>query len=269
MVDELPMNATNVGSVVERITFPAAGECIYCGRRAGRLSDEHIIPANLGGTAILKESSCGECATITGRLEQYCLRGMFQDARVQLGLRQRRKAKGPIMMPTRAMVGGQEVVFDLPIDSHPTMLFLPYFSEPQIMAGASVVDPKHKMKIWHKRLNFDLAALKERQVQSVYSSALDTWRFGRMLAKVGHSFAVAQTGLKAFRPLLPSLILDDNNPPPFLYVGGTYEQQQPGPGVHQLCFGTATYARRTYVAVRIQLFALLAAPAYHVIVGEV
>jgi hypothetical protein len=91
-----------------RLDYAPVGRCIYCGTAEGELSDEHIIPYAIGGTAILADASCFACAKVTSHIENECLNKMLKAARTQLGMRSRRKA--PNTLQLNAMTGGQEKI---------------------------------------------------------------------------------------------------------------------------------------------------------------
>jgi HNH endonuclease len=69
------------------------GECIYCGVKNVRLTDEHILPYFIGGNHIILEASCDECAKITTRFERDIARGFWGDARTSYDAPSRRKKK--------------------------------------------------------------------------------------------------------------------------------------------------------------------------------
>ena len=64
--------------------FPRVGKCIYCGS-TDKLTDEHVLPLGLSGTAVLPDASCTERAKITGKVEQDVLRGPMQQVGVFRG----------------------------------------------------------------------------------------------------------------------------------------------------------------------------------------
>jgi len=53
---------------------------------SNKLNDEHIIPFGLAGNAyVLKKASCTSCGSITGKVEQACLRRMLGPFRIRVG----------------------------------------------------------------------------------------------------------------------------------------------------------------------------------------
>ncbi len=102
--------------------------------------------------------------------------------------------------------------------------------------------------------------------------------FSRMLAKIAHSFAVADQGLDSFIPYLPPLILDDYGTPSYL-VGGEFEISEAIPTLHRLhlhCMypyatgdaGALAAPQKQFLVVDIRPFANFGAPLYRVVVGQ-
>src|SRR5216683_6447429 len=77
--------------------YRPVGRCVYCGRHADEteLTDEHIIPLSFGGTWLLPAASCKQCAKPTSRIEGHVAKGMWDYARVQLGVPSRRPKERP------------------------------------------------------------------------------------------------------------------------------------------------------------------------------
>jgi HNH endonuclease len=44
------------------VQFTSKGACIYCGTTGVKLTDEHIVPYSLGGSHVLRDASCLQCA---------------------------------------------------------------------------------------------------------------------------------------------------------------------------------------------------------------
>jgi hypothetical protein len=90
-----------------------------------------------------------------------------------------------------------------------------------------------------------------------------------MLAKIAHSYTVAQLGLNAFHPLLPDLILGTSSTPSHL-VGGDISAPPPAaaPILHHIYLQNCQTAGTEYILVAIQLFSFMGMPRYHVVVGK-
>lgn len=96
--------------------------------------------------------------------------------------------------------------------------------------------------------------------------------FARMLAKIGHTFAVATGQMSGFRPLLPDFILGRDSNAAF-YVGGTFEITPPSHYGHEIYLENGQVGNKELMAARIRLFAnfgtaTYGTPTYYVAVGD-
>ena len=91
----------------------------------------------------------------------------------------------------------------------------------------------------------------------------------RMLAKIGHSFAVAELGERKFRPLLCDLIRKGEIAALNL-IGGApeWQGQRKSKALHEIGLGYQHHNGKTYVVAKIRLFAAHDGPAYYVVVGD-
>ena len=115
----------------KQILCEPVGECIYCGSHAGDLTDEHVIPAGLGGTWVLPSASCSACAIVTSRFEGQVLRGVLSAPRAALDMFTRRPMQRPETLPLS--VNGVEM--QVARDAYPTNLSLPEFDQPAYVLG--------------------------------------------------------------------------------------------------------------------------------------
>jgi hypothetical protein len=91
--------------------------------------------------------------------------------------------------------------------------------------------------------------------------------FCQMLAKIAHSYAVAEWGFHSFRPLLLDLILGRCEGADH-WVGGTSPVKPPDPqGLHKMRLKREVLLGTEYVIAYITLFCLYGAPEYRVVVG--
>lgn len=125
------------------------------------------------------------------------------------------------------------------------------------------------MKLAH--LKFDQIELYRKHRISGFSSAIwDNQMLTRMLAKIAHSFAVAELGLDKFEPRLVSLITRGDISTMNL-VGGDdalNDGERPSEALHELALGYQRINGTAYVVARIRLFASSGGPFYSVVVGE-
>ena len=162
--------------------YPSVGRCIYCGLGGSeQLSREHVIPKGLAGSLLFTKASCKSCAAVTAKFEEDCLRFNFSVYRAI--------AKFPSTRP--------------PLQG-PRALCLPELPRPGILDGRipSTELVCERMIIWsgfspseqpfrEPSLNFNWTA------------------FLRMLAKIGHGYAVGELGIDSFVHELPQVILGE------------------------------------------------------------
>ena len=115
--------------------FGPLDECIYCGSKES-LTEEHIVPYGLGGTGSIPRASCRACAVITGRYEQYVLRGPFWAVRAYLKLNSRRPQEAPKTLPLGIVRGESIETVELALADHPLMVAFPQFGVPSSVTGS-------------------------------------------------------------------------------------------------------------------------------------
>jgi hypothetical protein len=107
--------------------------------------------------------------------------------------------------------------------------------------------------------------------QRLLLATIDPTALCRMVAKIAHSFAVADLGLTRFRHRLPPLILgredQTSDTLPYL-IGGHPEKLQDEPCAHVLHRERWEINGVGYFTVRVRLFAAMNMPNYMVFVGE-
>ena len=261
--------------------YSPVGRCIYCGVLGDtvKLHDEHIIPHGLGGKLILPKASCAQCGKITGAvIEQQCLRTMLRSLRLRLGLAGRRKPKErPKTLPAAMQVNDTWYAVEAPVDKRLGVAHLFAFHEPGILSGLRPVESRlrHAPAIWGN-FAFDPAVSrrwareqnpKARRYGSI--SSFNPVLFQRMLAKIGHSFAIAELGPHHFIPLLPRAIIGEDPWLPNHLVGGHPDAVEPSEYLNEigLRYQTSTDGR-TFIVVQIRFFGTLGAPVYRVVVGS-
>jgi hypothetical protein len=98
------------------------------------------------------------------------------------------------------------------------------------------------------------------------SERIDEGDLGRMLAKIGHSYAVAVAD-DGFKPLLTHII--QGRKPYYVpyYVGCQMTTQDPPEDLHEVSIVRNHFGSANYVVVRVRLFATFNTPAYLVVAG--
>jgi hypothetical protein len=270
-------NANGIEPKSGRQQFPAAKICIYCGAKeylpgSNRpLGEEHVIAEGLGGTLILPEASCGKCEAATSVIERAVLRTSLFATRARLEIRgKRRKREHGNSYPITTITGGKDVEIMMPLDVHPTILLMLGFNPPRIFAPA---DRRADIAgLWLHYFGSPEEAYRQ-GAESIASPSFDTVQFCQLIAKIGHSYAVAKLGGQGFEPLLPPFIrrrfaTDEQYPECFRYIGGDSNLYAPSDDLHTLGHTIAPFDGRQYVVVYVRLFANLGAPLYTAVVGH-
>lgn len=183
---------------LNKISYPAIGRCIYCGSNNG-LEKEHIIPYALNGSAVLPDSSCRDCAKITGQFEQSVLRGPMWGVRVLRELKSRTKhADAPKTFPLGVIKDGKKEEVHLPLEEYPVLIHFPMFSSPGYivpsaytsgitLTGVATILFGPRPEEVAKKLGITEIS----HTQGYYPAA-----FARTIAKIGYSYAVAEGALE-------------------------------------------------------------------------
>jgi hypothetical protein len=231
--------------------YNPVGRCIYCGAGPGtRLSREHIVPIGLGGGLVLPKASCESCSKITQKFEETCLRNTFLPYRVYVGLmrhpqelREGVKENGEFLVIPR-IFGEPGLIYRAPPGRSLAFTY-------QLHADGDEID-RHVQRLAAGEIRFDMDA------------------FARMLAKIAHSYAVAELGLDGIDPELPDLILGKNSDLASYLIGASphYFPARRDRLSHQISLGLLPHGERQLVCVHIRLFATHNTPAYLVIAGE-
>lgn len=223
--------------------FDPVGRCIYCGAEPPvPLTTEHIIPQGLGGGLILPSASCDTCRIITQKIEERCLRWSLLPYRLLTGLVQR-----PHEISEK-------------VRQAPRFLLVPVFSEPP---GILIGLPPGRPIPYHFMM-----ATNDTNVS--LPNEVNLRDYVRMVAKIAHSYAVAQLGFGAFASDLPKIIIDDVIQIASHLIGRS-DTDLPVPRdalSHQLGMELVPWGSGNLVRVRMRLFAYHNSPAYEIIAGR-
>ena len=260
--------------------YAPVGRCIYCGatewsaQRPRKLGDEHIIPEGLGGGLVLPEASCKACETITSAVELEWLRGAYYTARVQKGLAKKKK-RPPRFLPLQVIRDGKATWESIPLEKYPALIVTLLFDAPEILSDCAPVE---------KTLSGGAAAgnlatfgqflrpyLDQGAVTFVPPrSGATSVHLGRMLAKIAHSYAVAELGINGFTPLLLDIIMGADTRYLPHYIGGTRDLPPVSDKVYEINLTTVASGKGVpYFVVKIRLLSDVSGmPEYWVVVGE-
>lgn len=263
-------------------SYAAAGQCIYCGS-LDELSNEHIVPYGLGGRWVLPKASCSSCAKVTGAFEGTCQRTILGPLRMHYDLPTRRPQNRPKTLPLKVMLrpGDEWSILQVDRDICPFLVLFPLLGLPDDVTG-SVTRGERDAKartFWIRAASFAdgiapgdpmsyLAELsKKLNVAGIEPTATFTVpEFFRMLAKIAHSYSIAELGLDAFTPSLIPLIRDGELSNSIQHIGGLSKAEPASRAVHEISH-LEVGARPRLVVVRVRLFAALEAPTYIVSAG--
>jgi len=255
----------------------ADGQCIYCQLPSDALTEEHVVPAGLGGTRTLPAASCEECRQLTHAFETTALRHVVGPGRYWLGIPTRKK-KRPEYWPAyrRSDVGPDQKVM-IPTAELPFFLFLPTFATNEAIRGS--IPRNHVPDDVDGGLIITESPVSLKSKLAAYNadylaSKLDHLAFARMLAKIALGYCVIEFGRNNFTPAVTPLILGKTNGyrdlvssshTPILESreGSPLEREYKHQLLHKISNKTGM------VCVRIDLFENLDAPSYYVMAGTV
>ena len=260
---------TAMPSLEGQVTYAAVGACIYCGTSERRLTREHIIPLGLGGNWILPKASCDTCSAITRDIEQFCLRPMLGPFRIRLRLPTRRPKERPTTLQLEFMrTDGMRERSTVPAEDFPGVCFGFRWPAPGLLRGQPPTE-NFEGELVARLIEHEVRAHATPDGRKVKLGAVNMLLFARMLAKIAHSYAVANLGLSAFSPLLPDLILGRSAAAPWL-VGGDASAPplETERSLHDVYLQHCLTSDVEYVLVAVRLFAFVGMPRYHVVVGK-
>ena len=252
------------------------GRCIYCGA-TDKLTNEHIIPLAIGGDFILPKSSCRACAKLINReIENPILNEEMKAFRTFQNLPTRRPRLRPKTYDLRNRDG---IVIKIPASEYYGPFPLYKFKQPRILSGKEPVPNSHAwlMDVFGMNEEAEMA-LRAKHPQWDWTHRLkpEPFRFARLLAKIGYSYATAEVGLDSF---LPGDVIDivlGKSEDYFRCVGGTDPETHPGPEAEppghwfriEGLFRQRGVGLVCYVLVKIRFFAKYQVPTYVVVAGE-
>lgn len=257
------------GVDVQNKLYTPVGHCIYCDEDGitSTLRNEHIVPRALGGTLILPKASCKRCEGVTSYIEGAVTRDMLGAFRATRGLPTRRPKERPTHFRMVFDYGRHQITRAVPTALFPSCIAMPMLNPPRMISGAkptNIVGNYIMVRI-PSNLNPAIDVTGTRHVG--FKVNIKTPSFMRMIAKIAHSFAVAEYGLGSFEPLLPDFILGKELDGSY-YVGGFGRQDPPRTRHdHLLRLEDLHHGGRRYLAATIRLFGNLGMPVYRAIVG--
>lgn len=248
-------------------TYLPVGRCIYCGTTEGPLDREHIVPFGLGGNLVLPASSCRACSGTTSAFEMSCLRAYLGKFRLRFGFPSRKGKFRPEDSIFKTTDGfGNQGHFALPPEKSPRILTFFRLQTAGLLSGvpaSSSFEPE-PVVIYH---GDDRWAFETTWDVGEYTHA----DFCRLLAKIGHSYAIGDQGydvVSQYEMLLPDLILGRRSD--FGNLIGGYPADPPAEKsqAFELQVVRGEQGGFEFILVDVRLFGFMGTPKYHVVVGR-
>ena len=259
--------------------YPAVGACIYCGAIDG-LTKEHIVPYSAGGNWTLPKASCRDCAKITGAFEGEFSRTILGPLRMLYDMPTRRPKDRPAHLPLKVKYPESTDWEIAHVDRSicPFLITLPLYPLPDALTGATGTEDRSAAtrQFWIRGGGFGpdrdahLQWLCEAlgAVQVMPTATLNIEPFCLTIAKVAHSFAIAELGSHAFEPFLGDVIRTKDVSNRAEFMGGGEGNEPPSANLHDVEIATDIGTDPSIVTVRVRLFAVLGTPTYYVTVGR-
>lgn len=257
--------------------YNPVGVCIYCGSKEN-LTKEHIVPYSAGGRWILPSSSCKPCARITGKFEGEFSRTVLGPLRMLFNLPTRRPNERPRHLPLKVKYANSVDWEIIHVDRSicPFLVVLPLYPSPNpALAPETNKNGAATTKFWIRGGGFRENRDEHLEMLCRLAGASQVMPDGtvnanvvcRTLAKIAHSFTVAELGIDGFQPLLCTLIRTENQSECPLYIGGGGSNEAPSTNLHDVAF-TRDSATGDYVSVDVRFLGVLGTPTYSVVVGR-
>jgi hypothetical protein len=201
------------------VKIGASLRCIYCGNTTEPLGVEHAVPQAIGGGLLLTKATCPCGPKLTHGFEGAVTRQIFQQVRRQLGIKGKKRKRGPdeMLLPvfdryTEDMSLARKVA----IENHPSMLMIPRI-KPLARLGLAQhfqVADGHPLPVDLWQLTADSHQRVERLKQDGQDGAwllqnIEITPLFRLLAKIAHTCAIAALGYDGFDHILMPGIRDD------------------------------------------------------------
>jgi hypothetical protein len=261
-----------------------ADGCIYCNDRPPPpLTMEHIIPESIGGMLTIEAGSCAKCSGQTHAFEGHACRAVLP-LRRQMGFPQKRRTVADRIRRT-----GERFVLMLdhnrvkvPIEEFPALLMSLIFPFPGILLGQNPEDKlltggvysAELVEGFGEKLNRIRAKYRANSVGIVGIEPRGRGEaddYGRMLAKIAHSYAAAELGCGNFHPFLVHVILGVKPYHLPYFIGSLQDfggNKKLSDDLHEISLDNSIPSAEPYIVVRLRLFANRNTPTHLIVVGR-
>jgi hypothetical protein len=271
------MSKYRIELTTPRKRYAAAGRCAYCKRRHSKLTDEHIIPFSLAGNSLVfAESSCLRCQKKTHLFETIYLQEVWRPFRSRIGAPTRGKDKNDGFSLKRMKVtsfdtAANSITYEkvsadkVAAEEYPFYYFAYKFLPPAVLSARGAEDD----------LCESFLLINDEEFRKHCPTDKDGFRiapgrpeaFCAMLAKIAHSYAIAELGFEAFNPRVAWFIRGADAR--ILYwLGSDQIIPPPSEALHEIGLRKETFNGIDYAVVSLRLFCPFGTPRYDIVVGE-
>ncbi|WP_339703673.1 hypothetical protein [uncultured Sphingosinicella sp.] len=230
---------------------------------------------------VLPEASCGQCEALINRFEQPLLRSVFGPIRARYGFPSKRPKLRPKTVGVEFVVGENIVNEEVPVGHNPTLLVMRAFKPAGIFTGEDAVErplAARKMHVHCADTEMGQEIVKRLGARGMQIGWPDNsdHQIALMVAKIAHSFAVAQLGinLDGFQALLPNTIRQVPGHLPVSYLVGCMGEPDPraprssNEASHILRWFEYPLRDMYLLVVQVRLFESFNMPSYAAVVGS-
>ena len=196
--------------------------CLYCAETEN-LSKEHIIPLGFGGELVVPRASCTVHQKATCKVEDFVLRKYLCALRSHLGLPSRNPLHRPDGYMLKLRRGAHSWKRKVKLADHPGLVRFMMFVDPP----GRILDRARQQETWSvcfidAQIFPDVAARLARLGADGFEDkvTINAMSIARMIAKIGHAFAVAELGFDAFEELYVAHLIGADAQDWNYWVGG-------------------------------------------------
>jgi hypothetical protein len=207
--------------------YAPLNRCAYCASTVNTLIDdltkEHIIPFGFGGQLILPKASCKLHQKETSRVEDFILRRYLCALRSHLSLPSRNPTNRPDGYKLTLRRGTHSWKKKVKLADHPGVVRFMMFTEP----AGRVVGRAREQETWSVRF-IDAEIFPDTKLRVALLGAdsfedkvmINAMALARLIAKIGHCFAVAELGFDAFEEMYVTHLVTAESRDWNYWVGG-------------------------------------------------
>jgi hypothetical protein len=237
-----------ITEVTPRFPYPSKvyrplNRCAYCPSTENvspkDLSTEHIIPFGFGGRLILPKASCRFHQKETCKVEDFILRRYLCALRSHLSLPSRNPDQRPDGYVLTLRQGAHSWEQKVRLADHPGFVRFMMFDPSGRVAGCARQQESYSVRFVDAEIFPDIGARLARLGAESFEDkvTINVMALARLIAKIGHSFAIAELGFDAFEEMYVAHLVGAEAPDWNYWVGG-YDRGRdiPARELHELRF---------------------------------